>query len=238
MVAHQIASTNRFEDVVVRGVRVAWTWILEKTMSQTPTNELFCKSSLGAPRGQKRPLRPREVWAIRARLEMVGDVRNLALLNLAIDSKLRGCDLVSLKVSEVFSAGSIRERAMVIQRKTSRPVQFEITKLTAASVISHVQNAGLSHDDYLFPSRNSASDHLSTRQYHRIVDSWVSQIGLKVSEYGTHSLRRTKVAQLYRNTGNLRAVQLLLGHAKIESTIRYLGIELEDALQISEALEI
>lgn len=207
-------------------------------MSRTTSNEPLGDSSTGAPRGQKRPLRPREVWAIRARLEMMGEVRNLALLNLAIDSKLRGCDLVSLRVSDVFSAGSIRERAMVIQRKTSRPVQFEITKLTAASLISHVQNAELSNDDFLFPSRNGESNHLSTRQYHRIVDQWVSQIGLKVSEYGTHSLRRTKVAQLYRNTGNLRAVQLLLGHAKIESTIRYLGIELEDALQISESLEI
>lgn len=169
---------------------------------------------------------------------MLGEVRNLALLNLAIDSKLRGCDLVRLKVSDVFSAGSIRERAMVIQKKTGRPVQFEITKLTATSLVSHVQKYSLTKNDFLFPSRNSESDHLSTRQYHRIVDSWVKQIGLKVSDYETHSLRRTKVAQLYRNTGNLRAVQLLLGHAKIESTIRYLGIELEDALQISEALEI
>ena len=192
----------------------------------------------GAPRGQKRPFRPREVWAIRARLEMIGEIRNLALLNLAIDSKLRGCDLVRLKVSDVFSAGSVRERAMIIQKKTSRPVQFEITKLTATSLVAHVQKFNLGQSDFLFPSRNGASDHLSTRQYHRIVDQWVEQIGLKVSDYGTHSLRRTKVAQLYRNTGNLRAVQLLLGHAKIESTIRYLGIELEDALQISEALEI
>jgi len=127
---------------------------------------------------------------------------------------------------------------MVIQKKTGRPVQFEITKLTANSIISLVQKSNLSKSDFLFPSRNSKSEHLSTRQYHRIVDKWVTQIGLKVSDYGTHSLRRTKVAQLYRNTGNLRAVQLLLGHAKIESTIRYLGIELEDALQISEALEI
>jgi len=192
----------------------------------------------GAPRGQKRPFRPREVWAIRARLEMLGEVRNLVLLNLAIDSKPRGCDLVRFKVSDVFSAGSVRERAMVIQKKTGRPVQFEITKLTATSIVSHVQQANLTKSDFLFPSRNSNSKHLSTRQYHRIVDKWVGQIGLKVSHYGTHSLRRTKVAQLYRNTGNLRAVQLLLGHAKIESTIRYLGIELEDALQISEALEI
>ena len=192
----------------------------------------------GAPRGQKRPFRPREVWAIRARLEMLGEVRNLALLNLAIDSKLRGCNLVRLKVSDVFSAGSVRERAMVIQKKTGRPVQFEITKLTATSIVSHVQQANLTKSDFHFPSRNRNSEHLSTRQYHRIVDKWVGQIGLKVSDYGTHSLRRTKVAQLYRNTGNLRVVQLLLGQAKIESTIRYLGIELEDALQISESLEI
>lgn len=117
-------------------------------------------------------------------------------------------------------------------------VRGEITKLTAASLIEHVQKANLSQIDFLFPSRNRRREHLSTRQYHRIVDSWVSQIGLKVAVYGTHSLRRTKVAQLYRNTGNLRAVQLLLGHAKIESTIRYLSTELEDALQISEAFEI
>jgi integrase len=213
--------------------------VLEEIMSELkalPSDTANLRK--GAPRGQKRPFRPREVWAIRARLEMLGEVRNLALLNLAIDSKLRGCDLVRLKVSDVFSAGSVRERAMVIQKKTARPVQFEITKLTATSLVSHVQKANLSNSDFLFPSRNTCSAHLSTRQYHRIVDKWVRQIGLKVSDYGTHSLRRTKVAQLYRNTGNLRAVQLLLGHAKIESTIRYLGIELEDALQISEALEI
>ena len=130
---------------------------------------------LGAPRGQKRPFCPREVWAIRARLEMLGEIRNLALLNLAIDSKLRGCDLVRLKVSDVFSAGSIRERAMVIQKKTSRPVQFEITKLTATSLIAHVQKFNLGQFDFLFPSRNGCSDHLSTRQYHRIVTSGLNK---------------------------------------------------------------
>ena len=125
----------------------------------------------GTPRGQKRPLRPREVWAIRARLEMLGQTRNLALLNLAIDSKLRGCNPVRLKVSDVFSAGSIRERAMVVQKKTGKPVQFEITKLTATSLIAHTQCANLVKIDFLFPSRNRQSKHLSTRQYHRIVDS-------------------------------------------------------------------
>lgn len=192
----------------------------------------------GAPTGQKRPLRPREVWAIRARIEISKNVRNLALFNLAIDSKLRGCDLVRLKVSDVYSAGTVRDRATIIQKKTSRPVQFEITNLTAASVLSQIKEAGLSCSGSLFPSRHNNSEHLSTRQYHRIVDQWVTDAGLEPSDYGTHSLRRTKVAQLYRNTGNLRAVQLLLGHSKIESTIRYLGVELEDALSISEALEL
>lgn len=192
----------------------------------------------GAPRGQKRPLRPREVWAIRARLEMSGMPRDLALFNLAIDSKLRGCDLVRLKVSDVFSASSVKDRAAIIQKKTSKPVQFEITKLTASSIRTLLSSRIYSPEDYLFSSRNSGSEHLSTRQYHRIVHNWISQIGLNTENYGTHSLRRTKVAQLYRNTGNLRAVQLLLGHTKIESTIRYLGIELEDALMISESLEM
>lgn len=191
-----------------------------------------------APRGQKRPRRPREVWAIRARLEMSCQTRNLALFNLATDSKLRGCDLVRLKVSDVFSAGSIKDRAMVIQKKTSKPVQFEITKLTASSILALLSSRIYSSKDYLFASRNSGSEHLSPRQYHRIVHKWVSQIGLSTENYGTHSLRRTKVAQLYRNTGNLRAVQLLLGHTKIDSTIRYLGIDLEDALLISENLEM
>ena len=194
--------------------------------------------TLGAPQGQKRPSRPREVWAIRARIEMSGNIRNLALFNLAIDSKLRGCDLVRLKVSDVYSAGTVRERAMIIQKKTARPVQFEITKLTAGSILSQIKNANIGPSDSLFPSRHTNSHHLSTRQYHRIDDQWVTGAGLEVSDYGTHSLRRTKVAQLYRNTGNLRAVQLLLGHSIIESTIRYLGVELEDALSISEALEL
>lgn len=206
-------------------------------MFKLTTDKTIAKQ-IGAPQGQKRPLRPREVWAIRARIEISKNVRNLALFNLAIDSKLRGCDLVRLKVSDVYSAGAVRDRATIIQKKTSRPVQFEITKLTSTSVLSQIKDASLAPTDALFPSRHNNSEHLSTRQYHRIVDQWVTDAGLEASDYGTHTLRRTKVAQLYRNTGNLRAVQLLLGHSKIESTIRYLGVELEDALSISEALEM
>jgi len=96
----------------------------------------------------------------------------------------------------------------------------------------------MSSTEYLFPSRVRSAHHLSTRQYARIVDTWIASIGLDLSAYGTHSMRRTKAAQIYRKTGNLRAVQLLLGHAKLESTVRYLGIEVDDALKIAESIEL
>ena len=188
-------------------------------------------------RGQKRPLKPKEVWAIRVRLEIAGAERNLALFNLAIDSKLRACDLVRLKVEDVCLGGRVRDRAMIIQRKTGRPVQFEITEPTRSSVQNWVDVRAL-RSGYLFPSRHHDSPHLSTRQYARIVDGWVRCVGLDPAAYGTHSLRRTKATQIYRKTGNLRAVQLLLGHTKLESTVRYLGVEVDDALAISEQIEL
>jgi len=166
--------------------------------------------------GQKRPLKPKEVWTIRVRLQLEQRRRDLALFNLAIDSKLRGCDLVRLRVNDVCVGGRVQDRATVIQRKTGRPVQFEIT----------------------FPSRLHNQSHLSTRQYARIVHRWIERAGLDSSAYGTHSMRRTKAAQIYKKTGNLRAVQLLLGHTKLESTVRYLGIEFDDALALSEQVEI
>ncbi|MGQ2917149.1 tyrosine-type recombinase/integrase [Rhizobium oryzihabitans] len=91
---------------------------------------------------------------------------------------------------------------------------------------------------YLFPSRRKMSHHLSTRQYARIVHRWVASIGLDANAYGTHSMRRTKAVQIYKKTGNLRAVQILLGHTKLESTVRYLGVEVEDALRIAEQIEL
>ncbi len=188
--------------------------------------------------GQKRPLLPRQVWAIRARLELAGDLRNLALFNLAIDSKLRGCDLVRLKVANLIVGGSARERVSVTQRKTGRPVQFEVSENTRKSALAWVNSPAMRGCEFLFPSRLHASPHLSTRQYARLVREWVSTIGLDPSGYGTHSLRRTKAALIYRKTGNLRAVQLLLGHTKVDSTVRYLGVELEDALSIAEKIEI
>ena len=188
--------------------------------------------------GQKRPLLPKHVWAIRVRLEISENHRNLALFNLAIDSKLRGCDLVCLKVADVFAAGRVKERASIIQSKTQKPVRFEITEETRKSLLRWIGKPSMMGSEHLWPGRFHDRLHISTRQYARLVRDWVKSIGLEPSAYGTHSMRRTKVAQIYKKTGNLRAVQLLLGHTKMDSTVRYLGVELEDALTISETVEI
>ncbi len=169
---------------------------------------------------------------------MAGNTRELALFNLAIDSKLRGCDLVKLRVCDVSQGNRVSSRAIVMQQKTHRPVQFEITEQTRESLESWINHAKLKSDQYLFPSRIHSSPHLSTRQYARIVEHWVISIGLDKAAYGTHTMRRTKATLVYRRTKNLRAVQLLLGHTKLESTVRYLGIEVDDALEISEQTEI
>lgn len=188
--------------------------------------------------GQKRPLMPKHVWAIRVRLEIAENLRDLALFNLAIDSKLRGCDLVKLKVADVYAAGQIKERASIIQSKTQKPVRFEITEGTRKSLLLWMEEPLMIGSEFPWPGRFHERLHISTRQYARLVREWVKSIGLEPSSYGTHSMRRTKVAQIYRKTGNLRAVQLLLGHTKMDSTVRYLGVELEDALTIAEAVEI
>ena len=188
--------------------------------------------------GLKRPLLPKRVWAIRAWLELAGNLRDLALFNLAIDSKLRGCDLVCLKVTNLIVGDRVRDRVTIIQSKTNRPVQFEVSENTRESIWNWDCSPEMLSCACLFPSRLLDRPHLSTRQYARMVRDWVSAIGLESSGYGTHSLRRTKAAQIYRKTGNLRAVQLLLGHAKVDSTVRYLGVELEDALSIAEKIDI
>jgi len=188
--------------------------------------------------GQKRPLLPKQVWAIRARLELAGNLRDVALFNVAIDSKLRGCDLVKLKVTELVSNERVRERVSVIQSKTNKPVQFELTENTRNSVADWVESPEMIGCVCMFPSRFHDRPHISTRQYGRLVRDWVASIGLEPSGYGTHSMRRTKAAEIYRKTGNLRAVQLLLGHTKVDSTVRYLGVELEDALSIAERIDI
>lgn len=188
--------------------------------------------------GQKPPLKLQEVWEIRIRLKLDHSIRDLALFNLAIDSKLRGCDLVKLTISDVSDGAQIRRRSMVIQQKTNRPVQFEITKQTREALKDWINTKRLSYGDYLFPSRKNSKDHITTRQYARLVKSWIASIGLNPATYGTHSLRRTKATQIYKRTHNIRAVQLLLGHEKLESTVRYLGIEVDDALEIAEHTEV
>ncbi len=185
--------------------------------------------------GPKPPLQPRHVWAIRTRLQINRRIRDLALFNLAIDSKLRGCDLVSLMVADVAPHGYALDRATVRQRKTGRPVKFEITEQARHAIDEYLEAACKSPGEFLFTGRRGS---LTTRQYARLVSQWIASVGLDPSRFGTHSLRRTKATLIYRRTGNLRAVQLLLGHTKIESTVRYLGIEVDDALTIAEQIDI
>ncbi len=188
--------------------------------------------------GPKPPLKPKEIWAIRIRLQLAKQTRDLALFNLALDSKLRGCNLVRLRVGDLVHGGRIVTRATVVQCKIRQPVRFELTEQTRDAVHAWTAQARLQAKGYLFPSRLSRLPHLSTRQYARIVKGWVSLIGLNPEEHGTHSLRRSKATMIYRRTKNLWAVQLLLGHTKLESTVRYLGIEVEDALEMAEQTEI
>ncbi len=188
--------------------------------------------------GPKPPLKPKHIWAIRTRLQHEGRTRDLAMFNVAIDSKLRGCDLVRLRVSDIHLGDSIRLRTIIVQQKTGRPVPFELTESTREALASWLRLRGLRGSDWLFPSRSRPGDHLTTRQYGRLLDDWVALIGLDPAAYGTQSLRRTKVALLYKRTGNLRACQLLLGHTKLESTVRYLGIEADDALVLSEQVDL
>jgi integrase len=187
--------------------------------------------------GPRPPLQQRHVWAIRTRLQIEQRVRDLALFNLAIDSKLRGCDVVAVRVDDVAPNGPAIERATVRQRKIGRPVRFELTEQTRQAIDEYLAATGRKPGEYLFGGRRPGR-RMTTRQYARLLSGWLVGIGLDPHVYRTHSLRRTKATLIYRRTGNLRAVQLLLGHTKIESTVRYLGIDVDDALAISEQVEI
>ena len=188
--------------------------------------------------GAKPPLRPKHVWSIRTKLQLADRKRDLALFNLAIDSKLRGCDVVALKLEDIAPHGYAVERATVRQKKTGQPVQFEVTEQTRQAVDDYLRTAERKQGEFLFGAQRHQHRGLSTRQYARLVSDWVRGIGLDPRAFGTHSLRRTKATLIYRRTGNLRAVQLLLGHTKIESTVRYLGIEVDDALAIAEQIDV
>lgn len=156
------------------------------------------------------------------------------MFNLAIDSKLRGCDVVALRVEDVAPNGRALDRAIVRQKKTGQPVRFELSEQTRQAVDEYLRVSGKMPGEFLFAGRRGAGTSLSTRQYARLVGRWIRSVGLDPGLFGTHSLRRTKATLIYRRTGNLRAVQLLLGHTRIESTVRYLGIEVDDALATAE----
>src|SRR5437870_1548349 len=188
--------------------------------------------------GAKPPLRPKHVWSIRTKLQIEGRARDLAMFNLAIDSKLRGCDVVAIRVEDVAASGYTADRATVRQKKTGRPVRFELTELTRQAIDDYIRLAGKKAGEQLFVGRRGQGQCMTTHQYARLVSEWIASIGLDPLLFGTHSLRRTKATLIYRRTGNLRAVQLLLGHTKIESTVRYLGIEVDDALAIAEQVDV
>jgi integrase len=188
--------------------------------------------------GPKPPLRSGHVWSIRAKLQLERRTRDLAMFNLAIDSKLRGCDLVALRVDDVAPNGYAVDRATVRQRKTGRPVRFELTEVTRQALDDYLRESGRKLGQCLFPGRRGPDQPMTTRQYARLVSRWISGIGLDRLKYATHSMRRTKVTLIYRHTGNLRAVQLLLWHHRIESTVRYLGVEVDDGLDIAEKIEV
>jgi integrase len=186
--------------------------------------------------GAKPPPRQKHVWAIRTKLQIDQQIRDLAMFNLAIDSKLRGCDVVALKVEDFAPNGYPVDRATVRQKKTGRPARFELTEQTRQAVDAYIKTAGKKPGEFLFTGPRGLG--MTTRQYARLLSGWIASIGLDPHLFGTHSLRRTKATLIYRRTGNLRAVQLLLRHTKIESTVRYLGIEVDDALSIAEQVDL
>ena len=188
--------------------------------------------------GAKRALKQQQVWAIRFWLDQHRRLRDRALFDFAIDSKLRGCDIVNVRIGDVVSGARVRDRAIIVQQKTNRPVQFELMDTARKTIRAWPERRGGTLRDYILPSRNDYLSHLSTRQYARLVREWVVAIGLQPQDYGTHSLRRTKASIIYKATGNLRAVQILLGHAKIDSTVRYLGVDVEDALELADRAEV
>jgi hypothetical protein len=177
--------------------------------------------------GQKSPFKIKDIWPLRVRLQMENRVRELALFNLGIDSKLRGCDLVSIRVRDACHGDQVATRAVAIQDKTQRPVQFEITQATSEAVQQWIKQARLKSQDLVFPSRIHDSPHLGTRQHARILGGWVEGLRRNPADFRTHSMRRTRATLIYRRAKNLRAVQLLLGHSKLESTLRNRGIEVQ-----------
>lgn len=211
---------------------------MQDQVNATPASHRRVPWNKGKLTGAKPPLRPKHVWSIRAKLQIEGRARDLAMFNLAIDSKLRGCDVVAIRVEDVAASGYTADRATVRQKKTGRPVRFELSEQTRQAIDDYLKATNKRPGEFLFTGRRGTDRSMTTRQYARLVSEWISSVGLDPRLFGTHSLRRTKATLVYRRTGNLRAVQLLLGHTKIESTVRYLGIEVDDALAIAEQVDV
>jgi integrase len=174
-----------------------------QAIPSTPGREPWNKGKII---GQKPPLRPKYVWSIRTRLQMEGRTQDLAMFNLAIDSKLCGCDVVALRVEDIAPSGYAVDRATVRQKKTGRPIRFELTEQTRQADDDYIKAAGRKPGEFLFSGRGDYNPCMTPRQYARLVSSWVAAIGLDPHFFGTHSLRRTKATLIYRRTGNLRAV--------------------------------
>ena len=210
---------------------------MQDEVNATPIPHKRVPWNKGRLTGAKPPLRPKHVWSIRTKLQIEGRVRDLAMFNLAIDSKLRGCDVVAIRVEDISAGGYTTDCATVRQKKTRRPVRFELSEQTRQAVDDYLKATGKRAGEFLFTGHRGPERSMTTRQYARLVSEWIGSVGLDPRLFGTHSLRRTKATLIYRRTGNLRAVQLLLGHTKIESTVRYLGIEV-DALTIAEQVDV
>ncbi len=176
----------------------------EESENPTPVASKRTPWNKGKLTGAKPPLRPKHVWSIRTKLQMADRKRDLALFNLAIDSKLRGCDVIGLKVEDIAPNGYAIERATIRQKKTGRSVRFEVTEQTRQAVDDYLRAANRKRGDFLFAAQRQADRGLSTRQYARLVADWIHGIGLDPCLFGTHSLRRTKATMIYRRTGNLR----------------------------------
>lgn len=210
-------------------------------MGHSPLDPAFAERrpwSEGRPPGAKRALKQQQVWAIGFWLDRHRRLRDGALFDFAIDGKLRGCDVVRVRIGDILSGGRVRHRAIVVQHKTKRPVQFELLDPARKTLHAWLERRGGTLNDHVFPSRNDHNGHMSTRHYARLVHERVVGIGLQPQKYGTHSLRRTKASIIHKPTGNLRAVQILLGHATNESTVRHLGVDVEDAPELAERTEI
>jgi integrase len=143
--------------------------------------------------------------SIRTKLQIEGRTRDLAMFNLAIDSKLRGCDVVALRVEDVAAGGYTADRATVRQKKTGRPVRFELSEQTRQAVDDYLRGTGKRPGEFLFTGRRGPDRSMTTRQYARLVSQWIGSVGVDPRLFGTHSLRRTKATLIYRRTGNLRA---------------------------------